>query len=390
MRILHIGKYYPPFAGGIENFMAALLPVQAASGDEVAVLVHQHRRGRPFGVEQMKQVRVYRVPIWGRLLFVPLSPWYARHLARVIGQFKPDILHIHMPNVSPFWVLFLKCCRDLPVVIHWHADVVASELHRGLALGYRFYRPFEQALLARSQAIIVTSPAYMKSSVALQSWQDKCHVVPLGLMPQASPDPVKLGLRAIKYWGNNTSSLRVLGVGRLSYYKGHEFLVRAVAGLADVQAIIVGSGDQYPRLQKLIEDVGAGEQFALYGAAPEAELQDLLQSCDCLCLPSIERTEAFGLVLLEAMRLGKAVIASDVPGAGMGWVVDHELNGLLVPPANVMALQNALLRLRDDPDLGIRLGQAGRQKFGQMFAIDRVADSIHRLYVDLPAGPASE
>jgi rhamnosyl/mannosyltransferase len=109
-----------------------------------------------------------------------------------------------------------------------------------------------------------------------------------------------------------------------------------------------------------------------------------IQAADCVCLPSVERTEAFGLVLLEAMRFGKATIASDVPGSGMGWIVEHEVTGIKVPPESAPALAEALQMLQANRDIIGRLGEAGRRKFTQRFHIDRCAAELIDLYASLP------
>src|SRR5690606_12272502 len=91
----------------------------------------------------------------------------------------------------------------------------------------------------------------------------------------------------------------------------------------------------------------------------DADLEATYQACDLVCLPSIDRAEAFGLVLLEAMRAARPVVASRVPGSGMSEVVVDGETGLQVPPDSPQALAQAILRLAGDPALRQRLGQAG-------------------------------
>src|SRR5690606_16604154 len=116
--------------------------------------------------------------------------------------------------------------------------------------------------------------------------------------------------------------LRILSVGRLTYYKGHEVLIRAAAALEEAEILTAGRGERRKTLEDLILRLGVGGRVRLFGPASEDELGELLESCHCLCLPSIERTEAFGLVLLEAMRAGRPCVVTDVPGSGMSWVVE--------------------------------------------------------------------
>ena len=380
MRVLHVGKYFPPFAGGMESFLADLLPALDACGVSGPALVHDERPGwRGTWPSCPQSPPVYRAPTYGRLLYAPISPAFPRWLKRLIHEWRPDLLHLHLPNTSAFAALALPSARRLPWVIHWHSDVVASTLDPRLRLAYRFYRPFEQRLLSASRRVIVTSPPYLEFSPALAPWRGRCEVIPLGIDPARIAEPESaVRARADALWGR--SGLRVLAIGRLTYYKGHEVLIRAASAFSDCRVLIVGTGDLGAPLTELVRSLGLESRVGLLGYQSDAMLNALLASCDLLCLPSIERTEAFGLVLLEAMRFGKAVVASDLPGSGMGWVVREAGHGLLTPPGDSGALAAALRRLSQDSDLKRQLGDAGKVALARGFGIDQVAKAIAGLY----------
>lgn len=379
-RSLHVGKYFPPFTGGMEHFLADLLSAMHERGAAVAALVHEHRPPRQAEGETSWPFPVQRVPSYGRLVYAPVSPGFPRELARSIRQFKPDILHLHLPNTSAFCALAVPSARRLMWVVHWHSDVVASTLDRRLTLAYPLYRPLEQRLLARAVAIIATSPPYLESSDALTHWREKCRAIPLGLDPEGLPAPGAEELAAAHArWGG--SDLRVLTVGRLSYYKGHEVLLDAVARVPGVRLIIVGGGEREALLRARIQQLRLDGRAELAGNCPAAERNALLATCDLFCLPSVERTEAFGMVLLEAMRYERPVLASAIPGSGVGWVVQDRVTGLLVPPGDAEALAAGLARLRSmDREA---LGAAGRQRLEQFFDIRRVARAMIDLYREL-------
>lgn len=106
---------------------------------------------------------------------------------------------------------------------------------------------------------------------------------------------------------------------------------------------------------------------------------------DCLCLPSTDRTESFGMVLLEAMSVAKACVVSDVEGSGMSWLVEDGKTGLVAPTQDINGLAEALCLLRDDPELAATLGQNGRQKFLAALTIEASAEGIRNLYHQLPS-----
>ncbi|HET9651476.1 MAG TPA: glycosyltransferase, partial [Usitatibacter sp.] len=283
MRILHIGKYYPPVPGGMERFLGDLAEAQRAAGHEVVVLVHAHKRSARVSDPPW----IMRVPVWMRLIFAPISPAFPFWLRRAIRDFKPDVLHFHLPNLSAFWALMLPSALRIPWVLHWQSDIEQSKL--SLRLAYPLYRPFEYALLERAETIIATSPQYLEASHALAPWKPKCHVVPLGL--DTGRLPRMRGVRSDDLWTGR--GLRVLAVGRLTYYKGFETLIRAVLGDDTKQLIIVGEGEERRKLERLFTHANEPGSIRLMGEVDEPTLHRLMASCDVFCLTSRERTEAF-------------------------------------------------------------------------------------------------
>lgn len=394
LRILHLGKFYPPVSGGMERFLGDLVGAQREAGDDVTVLVHATPSDRGNDPPW-----VLRCPVWMRLVFAPISPRFVFWLHRVVRRFRPDVLHIHMPNPSAFWSLLLPSARRIPWVIHWHSDVVPSSRRLALRLAYPHYRIFERAMLERADAIVVSSAQYLEASQPLQQWRDKCHVIPLGLDPKRLPEPAEHAGEAL--WQG--PGLRLLAVGRLTYYKGFETLVRAVAEAEGLQLTLVGEGEERTRLARALRAAGGPPWIRLLGEVDDHTLCDLMSSCDVLCLPSLERTEAFGIVLLEAMRYGKPLVASNLAGSGVTYVARNGQNAVLVTPEDVGAWRAALLTLAQHPAQRSLLGRLGHERFQREFTIDRVAGRLRSLYSlvlrmrvedhrasSFPAAPAEE
>lgn len=383
LRILHIGKFYPPDRGGIETYLADLITQQRASGMDARALVHgQPQPGDPYWLQ--------RLPVHIRLIFTPISLGFARAIGHSLKTFQPDVLHLHMPNVAVFWLLALgRRARRVPWVVHWHSDVTFTREQTALALAYRLYRPLEHKILAQAHFIIATSPPYLQASATLRPWLDKCVAIPLGLQAQAPQAPIDATADAADAasdpsWSANR--LRIVSIGRLTYYKGFETLVRAVANLPHAQLRIVGEGDLRAPLQALIDDLrrqGQPADVQLLGSVDEPRKHALLAQCDVFALASRERTEAFGLALVEAMQFGKPCVVSDLHGSGMPWLIRQSGAGLCVPMDDVPAWQQALERLRADPPARQRLGQAGRVAAQQLFSIGANSRHVHTLYSSL-------
>ncbi|WDN90730.1 hypothetical protein BuS5_03701 [Desulfosarcina sp. BuS5] len=379
MRVLHIGKFYPPVSGGMENFLGDLLPALQTAGVNAAALVHSHSPEQTGLIKNKNSVQIWQAPCYGTLIYAPLSPLFPFILRRIVRLFKPEILHLHMPNTSAFWALFHMPAKKIPSVIHWHSDVAVSNIDFRLNFAYRFYRPLESLLLERSSAIFVTSPPYLATSSALKPWKNKCIVVPLGINPaRLKTASLELKNRMEKIWGGRKP--RILAIGRLTYYKGHDVLIKAASKTPDAMVVIVGDGELRQHLQDLINASGLAGRVKLTGLMEQEQVCALLETCDFLCLSSVERTEAFGLVLLEAMRFGKPVIAGNITGSGIGCVVKHNKTGLLVRPDDPDALAAAIRIMSKNSELKNRMGNAAKEEFNKFYKINNIARQIAAVY----------
>jgi len=380
MRVMHIGKFFAPFAGGIENFMLDLVRACASRDVEQAALVHESPgdEGRNAGGAEHGLVALRRVPVLGQFVYAPVAPRFRVELEAMLADFRPDLLHVHAPNASAFWLLASRRARRLPWVVHWHSDVVGPGLDTRLKLLYPGYKPFEHALLRRADVVIATSPPYLDSSRALARWRHKCRLIPLGLDPARvesdSADP-----RDDDWHGG--ARLRLLALGRLTRYKGMEVLVRAAQDVPGVSVNIVGDGAERRRLERLIPDSSAA-RIRVLGPVDDSVRNRLLAGCDVLCLPSLNRAEAFGMALLEAMASGKPTIATRVPGSGMDWVVEEGRTGWLVDPGDVDALGRLIQSMISQRSRLADYGVEARRRFEKRFRIDAVADEIVEVYRD--------
>jgi glycosyltransferase involved in cell wall biosynthesis len=366
LRILHIGKFFPPHRGGMETFLADLVLAQRDQGIDGHALVH----GEPLP-DDPPWLR--RVPVQLNLIYTPIALGFRSALKKAIRNIQPQVLHLHMPNVSAFWALTLISAYKIPWVVHWHSDVVVSDLRLALRLAYTFYRPFEQAVLERAERIIATSLPYLYASEPLHRWQHKCVVVPLGIRTDLPP----LVTGALPW---QPDRLKLLSLGRLAHYKGFDTLIRAVSGSTRLQLVIAGQGESMPQLQALVQSgvsEGASPNIQLIGEVTEDVKHQLLASCDAFCLASCERTEAFGVVLLEAMAYAKPCIVSDLPGSGMSWVVSSSGSGLChLPPGDAQAWRHALEQLANQPQQLAQWGADGKRALHQRFSMTGCASNL--------------
>jgi len=364
----------------METFVADLAGEQAATGDEVLVLAH----GNPGPPEMLSGSgpQIWRAPVRLTLgSYAPVAPGMPVLHARALVRFRPDVIHVHAPNTAALWPALLR--TRAPLIVHWHADVDFPPERRPAAPLLAAWRALESLLLRRADAVIATSQAYLAASPALARHRGKCRVIPLGVAaPQAvaAPEHPALGFLS------GASGLRVLAVGRLAHYKGFQTLCRAVQETPGASLCLIGEGETRPTLEALANRPEVRKRIFLAGEVAPDVLDGCYRAADVLALPSTCRSEAFGLVLLEAMSRGLPCIATSVAGSGMGEVIRHGETGLLVRPESVGELSAALARLAADAGLRRRMGEAGRERIlAAGYDMPSVARRIRSLYLSLLA-----
>ena len=240
---------------------------------------------------------------------------------------------------------------------------------------YSVYSRFERAMLARARFIVATSSAYAGASAALAPWRDKVRIVPLGIGAAAG----EMGVRP--HWPS-TCTLKLLSVGRLSHYKGHAVLLKAIARVPGAHLVLIGDGEEAGNLRAQASRLGLQDRVTLVGDVGNADLDAAYAAADLFVLPSLDRSEAFGLVLLEAMRAGLPIVASDIPGSGVGHVVQNGVTGRLVPSGDVDALVTALGEA-EDATFRERMGKAGHVRWQENFTLDRSAQAMQSIYREM-------
>jgi glycosyltransferase involved in cell wall biosynthesis len=361
LRVLHVGKFYPPHMGGIETHLEALCGELKKSLD-LRVVVANDGAG---SVEELRDgVRVSRVPTWTTLASTPVCP----RLVREIRQSAADILHIHLPNPMAV-TAYLASGYPGPLVVTYHSDTVRQKVLGAL------FAPFLHKALRRSAAIIASSPDYLRSSPVLARYRDRCHVIPFGIALGRfeQSDPI-----AVEKLRRQYGPRLVMSVGRLVYYKGFDYLIRAMAHV-DGKLLIVGSGPLRQKLEELARSLGVAGKVVFLGQIPDPELIACYHAADVFALASSARSEAFGLVQVEAMAAGLPVVNTKL-ASGVPFVSVHEETGLTVPPCDPAALAGALNRLLNDPDLRRALGEAARQRARREFSLDVMTSRTLALY----------
>ena len=373
-RVLHFGRFDSPSFGGLERHVRLLLKglapfVQADN------LVSQDSC-LDAQVESKDGYRVHRAASWGLLSSVPISPGLLMMARRLWRENGYGIAHLHFPDPLSHLAASLLP-SDARIVITWHSDIVRQRRFM------RLYQPLLDRILERADAIVAATPLHFSTSTQLRNVRDrgKLHVIPYGLDYRLFDLTAGLEARVSEIRRQYSGKPIVFSVGRHVYYKGFEYLVQA-ATMTDAHVLIAGSGPLLARNAAEVRRSGVGDRVTLLGRITDDELAAYYHACDVFCMPSVERSEAFGLVQLEAMACGKPVVCCDL-GNGVTFVNRHGETGLVVAPRDPGALARAIERLVRDPKLSTSLGEAGRRRARCDFPVQRMVEQHLALYAQL-------
>jgi rhamnosyl/mannosyltransferase len=370
IRVLHVGKFYPPHRGGMERVVETLCQASRGFADNRVLAANTSSRTVE---EVVGGVPVTRVGTIGAIGSVHIAPAFAAHLRRAAA----DLIVLHEPN--PWALLAYAIARPpAPLVVWYHSDVVRPALQLAV-----FYAPIAHAAYSRARRFVVSSPRLGADAPALARYQSRIRVIPFGI------DPGPWSRRDVEPPADADAPF-LLFAGRLVDYKGVDVLLAALSR-STARAVIVGDGPRRAAWEQLSRQLGVADRVRFTGELPDADLRALMQTCAVLVLPSLTRAEAFGYVQLEAMAAGRPVISTDVP-SGVSWVNQHGTTGLVVPAGDATALAAAIDTLMADAGLRDRMGRAGRARVEAEFTMERLRERLRLFYEEaavLPAFPAS-
>jgi glycosyltransferase involved in cell wall biosynthesis len=346
MKVLQISPYFPPHVGGIEYHVKGLSDGLIKRGYEVEVAASCGNSHEKF----------VRIPCIDFLYFpVPLSS----------PRREADVYHSHVP--SPTLAFWFK--EAAPHVVTYHNDVIVPfrvngqrlPRHLGVSLEW-INRKLVRPVLDRAEIIIATTRSYAETSPVLIDYLHKIEIVPNAV-------------DATVFQPAQIRDCYVLYVGRLVDYKGIEMLflaMRQVQNKEDLRLVIVGDGYDRSRFEQIASRMGLKIEFT--GRVLRNKLIDLLSRAEMLVLPSANRLEAFGIVLLEAMSCQTPVLAFDTPG-----VNEVARDGGMIF-SETAELTEQILELHRDESRRAVLGERGRRAVKEKYSWEKVLDKIESIY----------
>lgn len=369
--ILQLGKFYP-IKGGVEKVAYDLMT--GLSTNEIHCdMLCATVAGKGKTIRLNPYAQLIECHSWGKAAATMIAPSMITTLRKVCPSY--DIVHVHHPDPMAALALALSGYKG-KVVLHWHSDIQKQKYL------LKLYRPLQDWLLRRADLIVGTSPVYLDESPFLKKVQQKTVCLPIGV-PPILPEPEAVD-KLRKQYGEKKI---VFSLGRLVAYKGFTHLVEAARFLKDDYVILIGgTGALKQALSQQIKRLGLENKVVLLGRIPENELPTYFGACKVFCLPSVQKTEAFGIVQIEAMSCGKPVVATRIPQSGVPWVNKHGVSGLNVMPGNAGEPARAIQDIADNESVYDKYSTAAKNRYWDIFTNEHMIDKCKRIYNNLWEG----
>jgi glycosyltransferase involved in cell wall biosynthesis len=373
MKVLQLGKAFPPIKnlGGVEKVMEYFYYGLNESGIHCDVL----------GVNDSYDNKIDKYCEKGlvfreSLLFKAKSTFFSISLIyRLLKvQNNYDIIHVHLPDPMALIALFITRPKS-KIVIHWHSNILRQKY------AYLLVKYFESWLLKRSDLILCTTPNYSLHNDVLSRFSNKVSYVIIGLDIDDSMFNAELTEKINAEYGPKK---KLIYVGRFVYYKGIEHLIRAMSLVeANCVLYLIGSGELETSIKELVISLNIEDKVVFLGEVNDSDKFTYIKSSDLLVLPSIYKTEAYGIVQIEAMALGVPVLSTRIEGSGVDWVNKDGESGLIVFPENSKQIAEAIDKIFFNPDLHRKLSEGAKNRYNKLFTKKNMINEVILKYINI-------
>lgn len=371
MRVLHFGKFPARYFGGIETHVKGLTEGLARAGHDVTNLVYDIGRTTGGVVESVANgVRIVSVPCRGTLASLPIALATPGTAARLSRMAPFDIAHAHFPD--PLGFASLPFARGAARIASWHSDIVRQRLFG------RVYGVAARLLFDPLDAVAGATSSHLESTQLSDFRPRRRFVVPYGTDTARFARTPEIDARAAGLRAEAGGRPIVFALGRHVYYKGFEVLIDA---MRDVDAVLLlgGTGPLTAALRQRADAARGLGVVRFVGRIEDDALPAYYHACAVYCLPSLARSEAFGLVQVEAMSCGKPIVNCRL-GNAVNFVAPEDVCALSVDPGRATALAEALRHLLSDPALADRLGAAGADRARHHFSMEAMIEATLNMY----------
>ena len=349
-----------------------------ADGIHCDMLCARIEEGTPEIVPSAGSGRLIAVKALAKLAGTMIAPSMPRRLRRLIREESYDLIHVHHPDPMAALALFLSGYKG-KVVLHWHSDILSQKFFLA------FYRPLQNWLIRRADLILGTTPVYVEQSphlAAARALHKRIDYLPIGVRPlrRASSDPA-LADQVRRLRAELGGRRIIFSLGRLIPYKGYDTLIEAAALLPDDCVVVIGGGGPLEaQLRGKVAAMGLEDKVKLLSRVPDGELDAWFNACELFCMSSVWKTEAFGIVQIEAMSLGKPLVATRIPESGVSWVNEEGVSGLNAEPGNPRSLASCIISVLEDAG---RYSRGSEERYAANFTYGKMIERCKDFYREI-------
>ncbi len=361
IKLTQIFRYAYPHIGGIETVMNQIndsLPIERFD-KEVLCCCNTHKSSTDNGV------KYHRCKYLFEIASNNISLSFLWKLSRV----NTDIIHYHMPFIFAVVAHFIARPKYKRMYVTYHSDIVVFQ--NIMKYFWGIYRKF----LTQADKILVLSPKHIESSEFLKPFADKCVVIPQGI----SLDYNVNNEEVLKIRNKYKNKKILFSLGRHVKYKGFIYAIEAMKNINNAIYLIGGSGPLTDTYIEYIKENNLEDKVILLGKLNDDEMDTYYEACDIYLFPSVGKTEAFGIVQIEAMRHSKPIINTNL-GNGVNYVSIDSETGLTVEPKNAKQLSNAINKLLNNDELRLQYGQNARKRVENLFALEKIQKKYQEVY----------
>lgn len=368
-KILHVSTYYYPQFGGIEQVAYDIVEILKENNiDNRVVCFSEDGTTKE---EIINEVKVYKIGFLKKICSQAISLEYYLKLKKIIEEYKPDFIHLHLPNplIASYINNILKDKKEIKLIIHWHSDIIKQKMIK------IFYKKSQEKTLRLSYKIIVTSEEYAKNSKDLEKYLKKIIVIPNIINEEKlrMTDNIIKQIKILKQKYLNKKIVFFLGVHR--EYKGLKYLIEASKFLDNTYKILIaGSG---PLTKELKENSKDDQKIEFLGKITEEEKVAYFNISDIFAFPSITKNEAFGVALAEALYFGLPAVTFNIKGSGVNWVNIHKLTGIEIQNKSPENLAEGIKEVEKNK---MYFSENAKKWITQNFTKEIIKDSLIKIY----------
>ncbi len=372
MHILHFGKYFDPQQnGGIETYVDSLIQGSSAHHHVTNLVASTNWQTHQQKTHGENIVQVGSIANVASTSLCPTMPYWAYRLNK---KTPFDIVHLHFPDPMSH-VACLVLPKTTKKIITWHSDIIRQKNI------LKFYRPWLKEFLNSVDAVIVSNDKKTSFPLLYELIDDvrKIHVIPIGIEIEKFAFPNQDAVEKIKAQFKKPI---IFALGRHVEYKGFTYLIEAMQYVSNAVLVLGGEGPLTEHLKQKVQKANLQDRIYFVGRIAKKDLVNYYHACEIFCMPSINPSEAYGIVQLEAMACAKPVVSCELNN-GVSFVNQHKQTGLIVPPRDVNALAKALNALLQDESLRKQLGAYAKSRAQKDFTQQCMVERTLGLYTSL-------